>query len=80
MSTQQGIIDQILQERKRQDLKWGTPQSYSDNYWLGILMEEVGEAAKNAIEFSNPEDELIQVAAVALAWIEDIRWRRGVKG
>lgn len=47
--------------------------------WLGILTEEVGEVAKEVNEihfrcgsFSNLRDELIQVAAVATAWVESI--------
>ncbi len=39
--------------------------------WLGILMEEVGEVAKSCIESSGlDEKEVVQVCAVALAWLE----------
>ena len=46
------------------------PQDHEWPYWLGILMEEVGELAKRVIEDDAPEyieKEAIQVAAVALA-------------
>jgi len=73
----------------KQDVKWGE-QNHNDLKWLSILMEEVGEAAETVNEDNpakerlyshdacedNLEYELIQVAAVAVAWIEAIR-RRG---
>ena len=39
----------IAQERERQNNKFG-PQNHSPMEWLPILMEEVGEAAKAALE------------------------------
>ncbi len=39
--------------------------------WLDILMEEVYEASE-ATEPGHLSEELIQVAAVCLAWVEDI--------
>lgn len=44
--------------------------------WLDILMEEVAEAAA---ESDHPalREELIQVAAVALSWVEDIDRKAG---
>lgn len=44
-------ILKTLNERRRQDAKWGE-QNHNDYYWLGILTEEVGEAAKALIEMS----------------------------
>ncbi len=67
-------LDLVLEERKAQDIKWGK-QSHSDLYWLGILAEEFGELAKEIIESNGSkaiESELVQVAAVAVAWIEQI--------
>lgn len=43
--------------------------------WRSVLVEEVAEVC-NATD-SNLETELIQVAAVATAWIEAIRERKG---
>jgi chromosome segregation ATPase len=70
---------EIGAERKRQDEKWGQ-QNHEDPYWLGILVEEVGELAKEIIEGNHAlsrRRELVQVAAVAVAWIECMERRAG---
>lgn len=81
------IIQQILDERERQDAKWGE-QNHDDYRWLAILTEEVGELAQAALhdEFGGKHagtlrDELIQAAAVAVAWVEciDRRAKSAVK-
>lgn len=61
----------IMEERARQDEKWGE-QNHGQLYWLGILVEEVGELAKALIEGKDDEagKELTQVAAVAVQWME----------
>lgn len=62
------IEQAVRAERARQVEKWGE-QHHDATYWLGILVEEIGEVAKAVIEH-RPEDavrELVQVAAVALA-------------
>lgn len=69
----------VLDERARQDLKWGT-QNHPPHGWMVILMEEVGEAAQEVLEAAAGRDEvealgkyrgeMVQVAAVALAAIE----------
>lgn len=65
------VGEAVRKERVRQFLKWGV-QRHSMDYWLGILMEEVGEVAKAVIERKEDEvyTELIQVAAVAIAMAE----------
>jgi len=81
-------------ERIEQDGKWGI-QNHNDLKWLAILTEEVGEAAEmvnedtptaglreyehKAIE-ENLEYELVQIAAVCVAWIEAIRRRPESEG
>ncbi len=72
----ESIIEEIKNERKDQDAIWGE-QNHSPADWLMILGEEVGEVNKAALEakFGNGtlrlyRDELIQVAAVAIAMIE----------
>ncbi len=71
------IIDEILAERERQDEKWGPDRTLHPLYWLAILTEEVGEAAKATIEPNPPRSidtemrrEVVQVAASAVAWLE----------
>lgn len=77
---QMASIYSVLSERKRQDSKWGV-QHHDPFVWLGILMEEVGEASQEALTqkfgaagngHGNLREEVVQIAAVALAWLEDI--------
>lgn len=78
------VLDRVRQERERQDAKWGE-QNHDPFLWLTILTEEVGEAAQAALKarFSGQSidayrDELIQVAAVAVAAMESLergKWR-----
>lgn len=72
-------------ERDRQDEKWGE-QNHDPEWWLAILMEEVGELAQCVLEahFSNGPNgthlatpanvrqEAVHCAAVALAMIESL--------
>lgn len=70
------IIDEIVLERKRQDEKWGV-QKHELPFWMTILGEEFGEvcAAIQDETYTRVREELIQVAAVAVAAIEDIDGR-----
>lgn len=65
------IQEDILRERVRQDKKWGV-QNHAPGDWFPILMEEVGEAARAHLDgnYDNYLEELVQVAAVAVAMIE----------
>lgn len=65
------ITWEILQERLRQYKKWGV-QDHDEDRWMVILMEEVGEVARAVFEDdpANYREELIQVAAVAVAAVE----------
>lgn len=72
------IMAAIEEERDRQDKKWGQ-QNHADYTWLAILSEEIGEAAQATLhtEFGGRaagtvEYELIQAAAVIVAWLECI--------
>jgi len=73
-------LSNVKHERKRQDAKWGE-QNHKPSTWLMILGEEVGEANKAALEamingkfqedlIVKYRDELVQVAAVAVAAVE----------
>lgn len=67
------IVGDIARERERQDAKWGSQRRNPSLYWLGILMEEVGETAREVIEAvasASLRRELVQVAAVAVCWLE----------
>lgn len=70
-------ISAILAERKRQDQKWGYTQENTYCEWASVLAEETGELAKelNELNFGRGdqermETEAVQVAAVALAILE----------
>ncbi len=86
----QKIVADIICERRRQDAKFGgrdnlksilprVNTSEAQYAKLGVLMEEVGEVARAALEHDFGDDnaqlghlqeELVQVAAVAIAWLE----------
>ena len=78
------VFQRIGEERLRQDKNWGI-QNHSNEIWLSILIEELGEVIKNSNELRESKitkyhywyknqikKELIQVAAVAVAWLEDL--------
>ena len=70
------ILANIIRERERQDDLWGkaTERDYTPEKWLAVLVEEVGEVAKSIQDGSveNLKEELTQVAAVAIAFLETI--------
>ena len=68
------ILELVYLERSRQDKKWGYPRQVSDELWYTILGEEVGEVARGILErdVDNLKDELVQVAAVCVAWLQNI--------
>jgi len=80
MESHDYVLKQISTERIRQEALWG-PQNHSGAVWTSILMEEVGEVAKavNEGDESNYIEELIQVAALAVAMIESAN-RNGLRG
>ena len=71
------VLQDVSDERIRQINKWG-PQHHDDPTWMLILGEEVGEVAKSIIDrihsgktdIAETRKELVQVAAVAVAWLE----------
>ena len=76
------IFKEIEKHRHEQDAKHGK-NNHHPFVWLAILGEEVGEANKAALEtefgypdnngtFDEYREELIQVASVAVAMIQNI--------
>lgn len=70
------VLADVVEERARQDSKWGE-QNHDPFTYLAILTEEVGEAAQAALhdQFGGKHagtyrTELVQIAAVAIAMIE----------
>lgn len=87
MATRDQVLQEVVTERIRQDRKWGANRNHLPQEWLMILGEEVGEANNAALEahFCSSEKpgvkhnelthlrtELIQVAAVAVAFVESL--------
>ena len=75
---QESVLEDIRDERNRQDLKWGDQVNNSHELWNVIGVEEVGEVARAIYDADNIEhlySEIIQVASVYVAWAESIkRW------
>jgi NTP pyrophosphatase (non-canonical NTP hydrolase) len=70
------VLARVIRERIRQLERWGI-QEHDNGTWALILGEEFGEACQAALQHSSsdPTDlraELVQVAAVAVAWIEHL--------
>ena len=68
----------VAKERHAQNLKWGV-QNHSMEWWLVVLLEEVGEFSRAVLEtrfgglcggIEEVKKELTQVAAVAVAMLE----------
>jgi NTP pyrophosphatase (non-canonical NTP hydrolase) len=68
------VLEEVATERIRQDAIWGdrNPLYQDAMSAMTVLMEEVGEMAKAALEekFDDLRAEAIQVAAVAVAIAE----------
>lgn len=78
LNDKQKIINLINEERIAQDKKWGV-QRHHPFMWNTILGEEVGEVNQASLDLENGIDteehlveELIQVAAVAVSYVESI--------
>lgn len=83
-------FESVVSERARQDAKWGE-QNHEPPIWIGILGEEFGELCQvvNETWFDNgPEEqqkggyanmraEAVQLAAVAVAFVEMLDRRYG---
>jgi len=73
------VLEHVLAERERQDLKWGNQSKNSDELWTVIAVEEFGEVSREVYEKDLPKTymEVIQLAAVCFAWAEALQ-QRGV--
>lgn len=73
-TTRAKIFTQIVREREHQIKKFGSsPRNLKSSAWLAIITEETGEVARAIIEGDSDgyAKELVQVAAVAVAALED---------
>ena len=79
----ENIIRKVIAERARQDQRWGsvperTVTGLSEYECLAVLTEEVGECARclNDRETTRrKEEELVQVMASAMLWLEVMEYR-----
>lgn len=73
------VLGEVENERIRQNKKWGL-QNHNPVEWIAILAEEVGEAAKEAVDMhleninrvKQYRKEVIQAAAVAVQMVESL--------
>jgi len=68
----------IDEERQRQIGKWGDG-GLDPFVWIAVLSEELGEASEAILKQKSQEDlegEIVQIAAVAVAWLEDCNRHR----
>ena len=76
---QRRITDQIISERDRQDAVGGHLSPQSDYELLTVLGEKFGEVSRELLPGGTPEGlaaELIQLAAVAVLWLEAVQLRQ----
>lgn len=76
------VLSDVAAERRRQRDRWGEQLEHPDLVWSAILGEEVGEATQAALHdtFGGKAAgtlyaEVVQVAAVAVAWLEALHAR-----
>ena len=68
------FLHRVVHEMENQDRKWGADRDLPPGTWLRVLVEEVGECAKeindgtSGVGLHNLYLEVIQVAAVACQW------------
>ena len=80
MSSRERVLDHIRVQRERQIAKYGDHRRDAGT-WALILNEETGEVARAALECNRCVErdhqalyeELVQTAAVADAWAEQVR-------
>lgn len=71
------ILADVSVERDRQNAKWGGVPGVDrrdDHTYAAVLGEEYGEVCEAWLErdTASLREELVQVAAVAVAWIEEL--------
>lgn len=77
VTRQRNVLRDVCDERMNQDEKWGALEIRTTTYdaWVRVLGEEFGEvcmALNDKEPIENLRKELVQVAAVAVAWVEYI--------
>lgn len=77
--TPKNVLVEVVRERKRQEalkaagkFPWTCADAAPASMKLAVLAEEFGEVARAVCEkdYKNLREELVQTAAVCLAWLE----------
>lgn len=70
-------LELVRAERGLQDARWGDQSSKTGLQWLSVETEELGEVARalNEGDVTKLKEEVIQVAAVAVVWLEALNKR-----
>lgn len=73
-SPRERVLQAIREERRRQDERWGSPNTNPLPVWQLVLSEEVGEVARAVLQGDRYglREELVQVAAAVVAWLEQL--------
>ena len=64
------ILEEVQEERVRQDEKWGS-QHHDPLTWLMILAEEVGEVAEEISSMSEARIQVLQAGRRARRWLTE---------
>lgn len=74
------VVNDVENEVIRADKEWGDNNPHSHSEWLSLLVEEVGEAARELNEGLGGDvdddklyTELIQIAAGVVSWARDLK-------
>lgn len=87
MNIQEHILNDIKTERERQNIMWGVENHHME-IWVSLLGEEYGELCQAINEtifntgsdrggYENIKKEAIQVAAVAVSFLECLERNKG---
>lgn len=69
------VLRAVLEERRYQDEKWGPPEKQNNrdtDNWCATVQEELSEADHNTEDVQDWAIEMVQVAAVAIAALEQL--------
>jgi hypothetical protein len=80
LGVERAVLGLVMAETVRAREKFGEQNEYSDEEWLAVLVEEIGEAADvlndrrlgkltPAIAGAALAEEVVQIAAVATRWL-----------
>jgi hypothetical protein len=80
--TREDVFRLVEAERGRQGSQWMGKHAWgqgdcssplvADPVKAAVLMEECGEVARAVLDIADVRSELVQVAAVAIAWLEGL--------